>query len=143
MTVHSLKSRSVPSDKHRLSILPSDVEKGLVMNGAAILLTEDGRFLYATNRLEQHPDGDAIVWFSVSGNGDTIQRLGEIRSGLDHPRCAYLFSAEQKNYLIAGSKTQTGAVIYERKDDGSLVEVARQEKVQHPSCFSLLSPHLA
>ena len=69
----------------------------------------------------------------------TLQRRGELRTGLDHPRCAYTFLVADRKFLIVGSKTQSGIVIYERhKETGDLKEVVRNMDVIGSSCFLLL-----
>lgn len=119
-----------------LSVLATGSEAIKGLNAAAILLSKDARSVYVTNRLEGHWDGDALVWFSVSEDGSQLSRKGELRVGLDHPRAAQLLEVDGKEYLITGSKTQTGAVIYERNPaTGDLAEVARNGDVVHASCF--------
>ena len=140
VSVHDL---TAPDElpKVELSVLPLDASSAAVegMNAAAILLSPDDAFIYTTNRLEGNERGDAIVWFSVSKDGSQLTRQGELRTALDHPRCAELFAHEDRHYLIVGSKTQTGAVVYERATQtGALSEVARNDEIVHPSAFALV-----
>lgn len=119
-----------------LSVVATGSEHVNGLNAAAILLSKDAHSLYVTNRLEGHVQGDALVWFSVSQNGSQLSRQGELRTGLDHPRAAQLLELDGTEYLITGSKTQKGAVIYRRDaKTGDLTEVARDESVVHASCF--------
>ena len=141
VSVHDLTKPDKLPEVH-LSVLPSDASsvaaKG--MNAAAILLSPDDAFIYITNRLEGNEEGDAIVWFSVvSTDASQLSRAGELRTRLDHPRCAELFMHENRHYLIVGSKTQLGAVVYERDvPTGALSEVARNDEIVHPSAFALV-----
>ena len=140
VSVHDLtKSDELP--KVKLSVLPLDASSATAkgMNAAAILLSPDDAFIYVTNRLEGNEQGDAILWFSVSQDGSQLTREGELRTALDHPRCAELFAHEERHYLIVGSKTQTGVVVYERAmQTGALSEVARNDEIVHPSAFALV-----
>lgn len=133
--MHDALSPSEPP-KLTLSVVASRSEHIRGLNAAAILLSKDARTVYITNRLEGHPQGDTLVWFSVSGDGGELSRRGELRLGFDHPRAAQLLECEGKEYLITGSKTGKGAVIYQRgEQSGDLREVARNSEVQHSSCF--------
>lgn len=106
------------------------------MFASAIMLSEDAQHLYVTNRMENHPQGDSITWYGVSKDGSDLEKLGDIRTGLDHLRGAALFSAQDRSFLVTGSKTGKGAVVLERhKQTGGLTEVARQDEVCFPSCF--------
>jgi 6-phosphogluconolactonase (cycloisomerase 2 family) len=141
VTVHATSGNaSLPTCRE--SVLPIDlsVPKDHTMNAAAILLSSDSRFLYITNRLEGNPKGDSLVWFAVSADGSNVERKGEIRTGLDHPRGAALFKHQEQEYLITGSKTEKGAVVYRvDTETGNVQEVARNTSVQHPSCFVILT----
>jgi 6-phosphogluconolactonase (cycloisomerase 2 family) len=106
------------------------------MCASAINMTPDKRFIYITNRLESHPKGDAIVWFMVSSDGRNLERMGELRTGLDHPRAAEIFEYDGRNYYIVGSKTEMGAVVYFiDMENGNLKEIARNADVLSPSGF--------
>lgn len=107
------------------------------MNAAAILISPDSKTIYVTNRLEGNSAGEAIVWFSVAEDGSRLRREGEIRSGLDHPRGAELLTIDGAQYLITGSRTEKGAVVYEcdPANGGALKELARNDHVLQPSCF--------
>lgn len=102
-------------------------------------MTTDKRFIYVTNRLENHEAGDAVVWFKVTSDGRSLQRQGELRTGLDHPRAAEIFEHDGISYYVVGSKTEKGAVIYRiNANDGGLQEVARNKDVLYPSGFALV-----
>lgn len=138
VTIYDLQASTESAALAEHTVLPTDA-KAAGLCASAINLTEDGRHLYITNRLENHPDGDAVVWFSTSKDGRELQRQGELRTGLDHPRGAELFDAHGKSYYIVGSKTGRGAVVYERsKVDGDLTEAARNVDVVAPSGFALV-----
>ena len=139
LVVHTVGDTNMPAEAKRINILPSDIRGSPLMNGAAVVLTSNSRYVYVTNRLEGREEGDAVVWFSTGEDGASIERKGELRTGLDHPRCAYRFAISGQDYLIIGSKTQTGAVIYACRNDGSLDEIARNNDVDQPSAFVLLS----
>jgi len=106
------------------------------MCASAINITQDQQFIYVTNRLESHPEGDAVVWFKVAPNGRSLERMGELRTGLDHPRAAEIFESSGISYYIVGSKTEKGAVVYSIDGgNGNLTEVARNADVLSPSGF--------
>lgn len=139
LTLHDLASDSAPPFASH-SVLPSDAKKGGEgMCAAALVATPDFRYIYATNRLESHEKGDAIVWFRISEDGRGVTRLGELRSGLDHPRAAEIFEAGGQLYYIVGSKTETGAAIYKiDSSTGALSEFARNKEVISPVGFVVI-----
>lgn len=106
------------------------------MCASAINIPPDNRFIYVTNRLECNSKGDAVVWFKVSTDGRSLQRAGELRTGLDHPRAAEIFECKGKLHYIVGSKTEKGAVVYSiDTESGELKEIARNQDVLSPSGF--------
>lgn len=109
------------------------------MNASAISMTPDYKFIYITNRLESHPEGDAVVYFKITGEGRALERIGEIRTELDHPRAAEIIACNGGLYYIVGSRTEKGAVVYEiNGQTGELKEVARNKEVISPSGFALV-----
>lgn len=139
VTVHHLSQPAIdPAILKRFSILPTDCRKpsGQGMSASAIVLSEDARTMYVTNRGEDHPQGDAIVWFALGEQGEAPMRQGDIRTGVNNLRGAGLFEADGKRYLITGTRAGKGAVIYEREPEhGNLVEVVRNDSVTQSSCF--------
>lgn len=134
IAIHDLSISSPPIASY--SVLPSDVKaQGSGMCASAINTTPDKRFIYVTNRLEGHPHGDAVVWFKVASNGRSLQRQGELRTGLDHPRAAEIFELEGQAYYVVGSKTEKGAVVYRVEETGVLEEIARNKDLLSPSGF--------
>lgn len=122
----------------RLSLLPSDAdpEKTRGMFASAVVISKEGTAVYTVNRLEGHPLGDALVWFRISEDGSRLSRLGQVRTGLDVPWAASMFHCDGKEYLISGSRTGTGAVIYGvDQNELSLSEVARTEDIRNATCF--------
>lgn len=143
ITVHDLSQISAQETLASYSILPSDVAPNSAsqMNGAAISITPDSQFIYVTNRLEANPEGDAVVGFKVLEGGKALERIGQTRTGLDHPRAAEIFVCEQDGewYYIVGSRTEKGAAVYQvNKRTGNLKEVARNTEVIQPSGFAVV-----
>jgi 6-phosphogluconolactonase (cycloisomerase 2 family) len=80
-----------------------------------ILVTPDGRFVYAANRLH-----DSIAWFSIAETGLLVW-LGEAWTRGDYPRSfsidpsgSFLFSCNQRSDAIAAFRRdkQTGALAF-------------------------------
>lgn len=107
------------------------------MTAAEIMISKDGRHLYATNRDEANPEGDSIAHFQVSEDGLSLSKQGDARPGLPHLRGAELFDYQGQGYLITGTKNAKGVVVYLRDSaTGALTEVARNMDVDQPSSFA-------
>lgn len=139
VTVHKADGSEVdPQKLERHSILADDCckPKGQGMTASEIMLSSDKRHLYLTNREEGHPRGDTIAHFTLSDDGARLTKASEVRAELNHLRGAELFEAGGQGYLITGSRTGKGAVVYLRDAaTGALSEVVRNAEVFQPSCF--------
>ena len=58
------------------------------------------QYIYATNRNDTHPEGDAIAIFSF-GAPDKLELVGEVRTGLHHLR-GMQFGGPADKWLIIG-----------------------------------------
>jgi 6-phosphogluconolactonase len=97
-----------------------------------ILLSPDGRFLYATNRLH-----DSIAIFSVNGEG-RLHYLGEASTMGDYPRYigsapggAFLYACNQRSDSIASFRVD--------QTTGMLTFTARYTSIGSPACIIFLT----
>ncbi|PVF91115.1 hypothetical protein CPB86DRAFT_792274, partial [Serendipita vermifera] len=90
--------------------------------------------LYASNREDPSPGGDAIAIFQTN----PLTKVATIRTGLNHLRGVVLVGPNNA-YLIAGGMKGGGIKIYEKVsvDQGSLKEIASLPAgvVEQPSSF--------
>lgn len=99
--------------------------------GSEILLTRDGRFLYAANRLH-----DSVAFFSVLGDG-RLKYLGEIHTEGDYPRSmnidprgTHLYVCNQRSDAIACFRIDS--------ESGRLSFTGRFTAVGTPACIVFL-----
>ena len=80
-----------------------------------MLISADGRFLYAANRLH-----DSIAWFSIAADG-TLTLAGEAWTRGDYPRSfnidptgQFLYSCNQRSDAVACFRVnqRTGALMF-------------------------------
>lgn len=91
------------------------------MAGELIFAQNPTPLLYASNRDDPSPEGDAIAIFEP----EPLRKVAEIRTGLKHLRGVALVGDDDA-YLIAGGMNGGGIKIYERvsADQGYLKELA-------------------
>jgi len=90
--------------------------------------------LYLSNRNDPSPEGDIISIFSIQ-NPDSLDLIGEIRTGLRHVR-GMMFGGPDDKYLIAGGVNGGGVRMFERIDGGrSLRLIATNDSIQSPTDF--------
>ncbi|WP_172168612.1 lactonase family protein [Paraburkholderia elongata] len=108
--------------------------KGAV-GAAAIHLSPDGRFLYATNR----GDANEIVIFSVDPANGHLKRIGHQPSLGKSPR---EFAIDPTgNWLIVGNQNSDTVVVFKRDQQSGLLEAnPKQFELGSPVDFKLVSP---
>jgi len=108
--------------------------KGAV-GAAAIHLSPDGRFLYATNR----GDANDIVIFSVDPANGHLKKIGRQSSLGKSPR---EFAIDPTgNWLIVGNQNSDTVVVFRRDPQTGLLEAnPKQFELGSPVDFKLVSP---
>jgi len=115
--------RCTPSVLGNITIVPSDGPSGAVWAAGELLMSPDGKYLYASNRNTGTTDsrGDPIAIVSV----DSFKVIDEVYTKLDVVRGMEL-GGTNGEYLIAAGQTSGGVAIYQRNaTDGSLKELDR------------------
>lgn len=88
-----------------ISTLPEDFTE--FNGGAAIRISKDGRFLYASNR-----GHNSIAVFAVTNAGAKVERIQLISTQGDHPRDFALDPSEQ--FLVCANQNTDNLSLYER-----------------------------
>lgn len=90
--------------------------------GAAIRLSQDGRFLYLSTRFH-----NAITVYQLSQEGDQITKVQEIDSQGEIPR-DFNFDATQ-NYLLVAHQDSDRLSVFKREDASGKLEFLHQDQV--------------
>ncbi|PVF92622.1 3-carboxy-cis,cis-mucoante lactonizing enzyme [Serendipita vermifera] len=118
-----------------ISIIPDDTPSSATLYAGELLIAHSpSTLLYASNREDPSPGGDAIAIFQTN----PLTKVATIRTGLNHLRGVALVGPNDA-YLIAGGMKGGGIKIYERvsADQGYLKEVASLPAgvIERPSSF--------
>jgi len=89
-------------------------------------VTEDGRFLYSSNR-----GHNSIAVYSINETGDTIERIQLISSEGDTPRDFALDPTEQ--FVVVGHQNSDKLTLFERDAETGLLSLL-QKDVYAPEC---------
>jgi len=95
---------------------------------AAIRVSADGKFLYATNR-----GHNSIALFQIDKKG-ALQEKGHFPSGGKSPR--ELAFSKDGNWLLCANQDTGINVMKVNKSDGALIEVFGTDEVSSPSCLA-------
>jgi 6-phosphogluconolactonase (cycloisomerase 2 family) len=99
---------------------------------AHIALSGDGRFLYASTRLQ----GDGMVIYSVDRDEGTLTRNGFLATG-SHPR-HFLITPDDK-WVLVSCKNENQIEIYRRNiKTGLLTDTGKRAPVRQPVCIGIL-----
>jgi len=116
--------------------MPPGANASLLTGGELLYSTPSFQFprplLYASNRGDDHPDGDAIAIFTIFPK---LQLLKLVRTGLKHLR-GVSFGGPNGQYLIAAGLNGGGIKVFARVDGGlGLRELARVDDplIQKPT----------
>ncbi|PVF92624.1 putative isomerase YbhE, partial [Serendipita vermifera] len=134
-TLPEIFSQTQPDIVSSISIIPDDTpSSATVYAGELLIAHEPSTLIYASNREDSSPGGDAIAIFQTN----PLTKVASVRTGLNHLRGVALVG-ENDAYLIAGGMKGGGIKIYERVsgDQGYLKEVASLPAgvVEQPSSF--------
>mgnify|MGYP003408238953 FL=1 len=95
-------------------------------SGSAVRVTEDGRFLYSSNR-----GHNSIAVYAINAYGDSIERIQLIASEGDTPRDFALDPTEQ--FLVVGHQSSDKLTLFERNAETGLLSLL-QKDVYAPEC---------
>ena len=108
----------------KLSTLPDGYNE--FNGGAAIRISDDGRYLYASNR-----GHNSIAVFSVTPEGRSVERIQLISTEGDFPRDFALNASGE--YLVAANQNTDNLTLYSRDQDSGLLTMI-QKDVYAPEC---------
>ncbi|MBO0465954.1 lactonase family protein [Enterococcus plantarum] len=94
--------------------------------GAAIRISEDGRFVYASNR-----GHDSIAVFATSEEGRKVERVQLISTEGEIPRDFDLDPTEK--FVVAANQNTDNVTLYRRDEETGLLEMI-QKDVYAPEC---------
>lgn len=106
------------TQKQKVSTLPKDFdgENG----GAAIRISNDGRYLYASNR-----GHNSIAVFAVAEDGLSIDSIQIISTEGDFPRDFAL--SPDNNYLVAANQNSDNLTLYRRDSETGLLTMIQKD----------------
>lgn len=107
-----------------VSMLPADFtgENG----GAAIRITEDGQFVYTSNR-----GHNSIAVYQTSQNGEKVELIQHISTKGDFPRDFALDPSEK--FVVAANQNSDNLTLYKRDQQTGKLDII-QENVAVPEC---------
>lgn len=118
------KSQGSFEEKQKISTLPDDFqgENG----GAAIRISDDGRFVYASNR-----GHNSIAVFAVSEKDQLLECIQIISTEGDFPRD---FALDPTNdYVLSANQNTDNLTLFARNKETGLLEL-RQKDIYAPEC---------
>jgi len=118
------------TEKQTISSLP----KGFVGSNfpAEVLVSPDGKFLYASNRLH-----DSIAWFSISATG-TLAYRGEEWTRGDHPR-AFNFDPTDNFFYVCNQFADAITAFRRNRATGALTFTGQYTPVGSPASIIFLA----
>lgn len=105
-------------EKQKVSTIPDDFngENG----GAAIRISNDGRFLYASNR-----GHNSIAVFAITDTGEKIKPIQSISSEGDFPRDFAL--TPENDYLVCANQNSDNLTLYRRNPETGFLTMIQKE----------------
>ncbi|TNJ44948.1 lactonase family protein [Tamlana fucoidanivorans] len=100
---------------------------------ADIHISQDGKFLYASNR---GPEEDSISMFSIDQNNGTLHLVGHEPSYGEHPR-NFAISPSGRFVLVANQFTNTITIFKRDSQTGKLSKLPKEIKVNSPSSIQM------
>lgn len=106
------------TQKQKVSTLPKDFdgENG----GAAIRVSNDGRFLYASNR-----GHNSIAVFAIAEDGTSIESIQSISTEGDFPRDFALSPDDE--YVVAANQNSDNLTLYRRDSESGLLTMIQKD----------------
>ncbi|WP_282020522.1 lactonase family protein [Planomicrobium okeanokoites] len=131
MTVLTVGQESEIKPVQRVSLLPTAFEGE--NTAAEVVVSEDGKFLYASNR-----GNDSIVSFEIDESGK-LRSPEFTSSGGAGPRHFSLVPGG-KWLIAANEKSDTLTVL--KLEDGRAIELAQEIKTTAPVCVKIIEPEI-
>lgn len=113
-----------------IQYIPSDTVGA--QGSADIHITPDGRFLYASNRLEN----DGLAIFSVDANTGKLTRIGYQPTGI-HPR-NFIITPNGKFLLVANRDSNSIQVFSINQETGLLTDTGNTIASSKPVCLKFV-----
>ena len=106
------------TQKQKVSTLPKDFdgENG----GAAIRVSNDGRFLYASNR-----GHNSIAVFAIADDGLSVEMIQSVSTEGDFPR-DFALSPDNK-YVVAANQNSDNLTLYRRDNASGLLTMIQKD----------------
>ena len=118
------KEQGTFEEKQKISTLPENFNEE--NGGAAIRVSKDGRFVYASNR-----GHNSIAVFAVSEKDQTLECIQIIATEGDFPRDFAL--SPDNNYIVCANQNSDNLTLYYRHENTGLLEL-RQKDIYAPEC---------
>ncbi|MGL4696506.1 lactonase family protein [Enterococcus larvae] len=112
------------TQKQKVSTLPEDFTE--FSGGAAIRISKDGRFLYASNR-----GHNSLAVFAVKEEGSMVELIQLISTEGDFPRDFDLNATEE--YIVAANQNTDNLTLYRRDKESGLLTMI-QKDIYAPEC---------
>ncbi|GAB7255971.1 lactonase family protein [Polaribacter sp. OB-PA-B3] len=110
-------------------------QKQEIYTAADIHISDDGKFLYASNRGSEE---NSIVVFSINKNNGKLQLIEHVDTAGNHPR-NFAISKEGNFLLVANQFTNNITIFKRNTKTGSLTKLPNQIIVNSPSSIQLKS----
>ncbi len=94
---------------------------------AEIRITQDGRFLYVSNR-----GHNSLALFRVTPSGDDLKRVANIPVHGDFPR--FFVLTPDENYLLVANQKSDNIVVFKRNKKTGLLQYTDEMKMSSPVC---------
>ncbi|MFQ7235155.1 MAG: beta-propeller fold lactonase family protein, partial [Enterococcus hulanensis] len=106
------------TQKQKVSTLPKDFdgENG----GAAIRVSDDGRFLYASNR-----GHNSIAVFAIADDASSVEMIQTISTEGDFPRDFAL--SPDNAYVVAANQNSDNLTLYRRDNESGLLTMIQKD----------------
>ena len=115
-------------EKQKLSTLPEDFEG--FNGGAAVRISNDGKFVYLSNR-----GHNSIAVFAVGENGASLEFVQHISTEGDHPRDFDLDPTN--NFLLCANQNTDNLTLYRRDPKNGTLTLVKKD-IYAPECVCIL-----
>ena len=123
--------------------MPDDLAPLTMLAAELLCPTPNTRFprtlLYASNRNDPRPHGDIISIYAEYRDGEALELVGQVPTGLAHVR-AFSFFGPDERYMIVGGANGGGVKVFERTEGGGGVEMQEVAHLPAPDGGADLAP---
>ncbi len=110
-------------------------QKQEIYSAADIHISDDGNYLYASNR---GPKEDSMAVFAINNNNGKLQLIENINTGGNHPR-NFAISPDGSFLLVANQFSNNITIFKRNAKTGKLIKVPNEIKVNSPSSIQMKS----